>query len=81
MAFSKKSNLRSAAYTHTFAAHSHSSKFSGPQRYTSQGVRWQKIIEGAICSHDDVTDDVILKDLGKILGEAKAPKPPCQRTP
>ena len=28
-------------------------------------MRWQKIIEGAICSHNDVTDDVILKGFEK----------------
>ena len=39
-------------------------------------MRRQKIIEGAISRDDDVTDDVILKGLGKILGGgAKAPQP------
>ena len=33
-----------------------------------QGVSWQKPIEGAICSDDDVTNDVILKGFSKILG-------------
>ena len=32
------------------------------------GVRWQKIVEGAILSDSDISDDVILMGFGKILG-------------
>ena len=46
-----------------------------PYTFT-QRVRWQKFIEGAICSYGDVTDDVILMGFGKILGGAK-PNPPA----
>ena len=44
-------------------------------------MRWQNIIEGAICSDDDVTDDVILKDFGKIFGGLKPPSPPANVPP
>ena len=40
-------------------------------------MRWQKIIEGAILSDDDITDDVTLKDFGKILGGLKPLSPPA----
>ena len=44
-------------------------------------MRWQKIIEGAILSDDDITDDVTLKDFGKILGGLKLPSPPANALP
>ena len=44
----------------------------------NQGVRWQKIIEGAILSDDDITDDVTLMEFGKRL---RGLKPPCQHNP
>ena len=44
-------------------------------------MRWQKKIDGAICSDDDVTDDIILKDFGKIWGVGLKPRSPLPTHP